>query len=207
MGYVFISYSNKQESFALALNDILNSNGIQTWRDKGNIPPGSKYAVELMRAIKNCSCFVLLVTCDSMNSEWVDKEVERAIHYKKPVFPVKLDDTELNEQFELYLSTYQIIRVDRIDSKSSEIRQLVSAISRCVQDRPEPKSVVSTSGSSDPARSKRQRVSGKIDWAASLQAKENPYRRYTSELDTEEAARYVATFTPKKKELWMNIPD
>ena len=42
---------------------------------------------------------VLLLTEDSQNSEFVEKEVERAVTYKKIIIPIMLGNIELNSGF------------------------------------------------------------------------------------------------------------
>ena len=58
---------------------LLMKNSIKCWMAPYDIPTGSKYAYVINNAIEYCSCFVLLLTEDSQNSEFVEKEVERAV--------------------------------------------------------------------------------------------------------------------------------
>ena len=128
MGYAFISYSTRDQVSADALRALLAKNGIQTWMAPYDIPIGSKYAQVISAALKGCACLVLVLTNDSQDSIWVGKEVERAIHYRKPVMPVQLGDVVLNDEFELYISTDQIIPVRRIEESNPDIQKILSAI-------------------------------------------------------------------------------
>ena len=128
MSYAFISYSTKNQVPADSLRDLLNQNGIETWMAPGDIPVGSKYAEVINRALKECSCLVLILSNDAQNSTWVSKEVERAVNYRKPVFPVQIEDVVLNDEFELYISTDQIVAVPRIDQNLDEMKHLLSSI-------------------------------------------------------------------------------
>ena len=148
MGYAFISYSHVQESSASALKDILNANGIRTWMAPEDIPAGSSYASEIIRAIRECSCFILLLTRDSMNSQMVERELERAVHYDKTIFPVKLEDVVLNDQFEFFLSTNQFIAMDKTDSRSGEMSRLLSVVAGCTGTPPKRKPAAVEAGSS-----------------------------------------------------------
>ncbi|MBR4050472.1 MAG: toll/interleukin-1 receptor domain-containing protein [Clostridia bacterium] len=85
MGYAFISYSTKNKDSADGIKSLFNKNGIETWMAPNDIPAGSKYAEVISKALKNCSCLVLLLTNNSQNSLWVAKKVERAINYKKVI--------------------------------------------------------------------------------------------------------------------------
>ena len=128
MGYAFISYSTRNQSLADAMRDLLKDCGIETWMAPGDIPAGSKYAQVINRAVKNCSCFVLMLSEDAQNSVWVAKEVERAVNYRRPIIPVQLENVVLNDEFELYISTDQVVAIQKIDKDTQEIKSLLSSI-------------------------------------------------------------------------------
>ena len=128
MGYVFISYSTQNQSSADAIRFFLTNNGVQTWMAPYDIPVGSKYAQMISQALKGCSCLVLMLSEDSQNSIWVAKEVERAIHYKKAILPIQLEDLVLNDEFELYISTDQIVPVRRIEESSEALQKVLHSI-------------------------------------------------------------------------------
>ena len=75
MGYVFISYSSKNQSSADALRNLFDSEGINTWMAPGDIPAGSSYMKEITNALKNCSCLLLLLSFASQKSTCVLREV------------------------------------------------------------------------------------------------------------------------------------
>lgn len=128
MGYVFISYSSKNQPSVDAMRALLRKYHIDHWIAPDDIPAGSKYAKVIGQAIKNCTCMLLLLTEDAQNSPWVPKEVERAINYKKPILPVQLEDLQLNEEFEMYISTDHLVRVYDIDESSAEIQKVLSSV-------------------------------------------------------------------------------
>ncbi len=78
-GYVFVSCSTKDRSGALQIRKLLESAGIKCWMAPRDIPPGSNYAYVIERAISNCALFLLLLTRDSVQSVWVNKEVLYAL--------------------------------------------------------------------------------------------------------------------------------
>ncbi|MBE6661618.1 MAG: toll/interleukin-1 receptor domain-containing protein [Ruminococcaceae bacterium] len=128
MGYAFISYSTKNQPDADALKQLFNKKGIRTWMAPGDIPVGSKYAQVINHAIKECDCFVLLLTDAAQNSPWVAKEVERAVNYGKTILPIKLEDLVLNEEFEFYISTDQIVAVQKIDEDTDAINKILAGV-------------------------------------------------------------------------------
>lgn len=127
-GYILISYSTKNQSAADAIRAYLQKNGIRVWMAPGDIPAGSKYAQVINKAIKNCSGVVLMLSNAAQTSVWVPKEIERAVNYRKTVIPVKLEEVVLNDEFELYISTDQIIALPKVDENAPELKQLLSSI-------------------------------------------------------------------------------
>lgn len=130
--YTFISYSSENQQSANAVRVLLMKNNIKCWMAPYDIPVGSKYACVINDAIEHCSCFVLLLTEDSQNSEFVEKEVERAVTYKKIIIPIMLGNIELNSGFRFYLGNCQIIAMKQIDEKSLEWNRALSAIKSIV---------------------------------------------------------------------------
>lgn len=128
MGYAFISYSTRNQFLADAMRDLLKDCGIETWMAPGDIPAGSKYAQVISRAVKNCACFILMLSEDAQNSIWVAKEVERAVSYRRPIIPVQLENVVLNDEFELYISTDQVVAIQKVDKETKEIKSLLSSI-------------------------------------------------------------------------------
>ena len=131
--YVFISYSTKNQAPADTMRALLRENGINTWMAPEDIPAGSKYAQVINRAVKNCACFILILSDDAQNSVWVAKEVERAVNYRKPIIPVQIEEVVLNDEFELYISTDQVITTHEISGESKEIKKLLSSLHPYVQ--------------------------------------------------------------------------
>jgi len=125
MGYAFISYSSKDSTAADTIKDVLNSSGVSTWMAPYDIPPGSKYAQVISRSIKECACVVLLLTYNSQASVWVSKEIERAIHYSKPIIPIQMENIVLNDEFEFYISTDQIVTVSNPWVDSPEMQRVI----------------------------------------------------------------------------------
>ena len=159
MGYAFISYSTKNQPDADALKQIFVKKGIRTWMAPGDIPVGSKYAQVINRAIKECDCFVLLLTDAAQNSPWVAKEVERAVNYGKTILPIKLENLVLNEEFEFYISTDQIVAVQKIDEDTDAINKIlagVMALTGCEEELKEPKRSAESKQASRPKQSEQQ---------------------------------------------------
>ena len=109
MNHVFICHSTEDRSFVDTIRDVLREDGMPTWIAPDNIPVGASYANEITNAIKSAGAVVLILSANSLHSVWVEKEVERAVHYRKKIFPVQIDDAPLTPSIELMISSTQIV--------------------------------------------------------------------------------------------------
>lgn len=172
MGYAFISYSSKQQKEADALRHLLRANNISTWMAPYDIPDGAEYADVISEAIQNAACFVLLLTQDAQNSIYIDKEVERALHYGKTIAPIQLDDAILNDSFSFYLCNQQIVAVSAIDAAAPKMQSLLAHLQFLCNNQL-PAKEVSVDATRD-KRVRRQKIArllmwfGGIFWCVSL---------------------------------------
>lgn len=129
MGYAFISYSTKNQAMADAIRNTFTANKIDTWMAPYSIPPGSKYAQSITNAIRNCSCFVLLLSNASQASEAVDSEVElAALTFKKSIVTVQIENVVLNDAFTFYIHNKQILPLDRVDVSTPAMQAVLSTV-------------------------------------------------------------------------------
>src|SRR5271157_2841954 len=91
----FISYSGKDQEFATRLYDGLQGQGVRCWFASHDVKAGEKLHEQIDRAIRLHDKLLLILSEDSMNSEWVKTEIfnarEREVAEKKrKLFPVRL---------------------------------------------------------------------------------------------------------------------
>ncbi|MDQ3919573.1 MAG: toll/interleukin-1 receptor domain-containing protein [Acidobacteriota bacterium] len=96
----FISYSSKDEEFARRLYADLQSEGVRCWFAPEDLKIGEKFRIKIDESIRLYDKLLLVLSESSVESEWVEKEVETAFEkegeQKKTVlFPVRLDDAVL----------------------------------------------------------------------------------------------------------------
>ena len=130
--YVFISYSSNDQQEAEAMRTLLSVHGIATWMAPYDIPAGSKYAYVINDAIEGCACVLLMLSESSQASQFVEREVERAISYNKTVVSMHLDDSILNSGFKFYLGQAQIIPVRSIDESNPSVQKVVRSLAHLV---------------------------------------------------------------------------
>jgi DNA-binding response OmpR family regulator len=97
----FISYSHKDESFAKKLHFDLQKAAVGCWFAPHDLKIGARTRNAIHDAIKSHEKLLLVISCNSIESDWVDDEVSRALELerlqKKPVlFPIRIDDAVMN---------------------------------------------------------------------------------------------------------------
>src|SRR5882762_3340385 len=96
----FISYSSKDQAFAERLYADLQSKNVRCWYAPEDMKIGDKFRVRIDESIRLYDKLLLVLSEDSLASNWVAYEVEKALN-KEPegipnvLFPIRLDDTIL----------------------------------------------------------------------------------------------------------------
>ena len=123
---VFISYKSEEYEKAEQLRTVLEQNGISCWTAPNSIPTGSNYAMEIPKAIRTCSVFVVLLSQRAQQSKWVCKELDRAINNGKVIVPVMLEQCPLRDPFDFYLTDVQ--RYEAFTQAEQALQQIVQQI-------------------------------------------------------------------------------
>lgn len=94
MSHIFISYAHDDGSVANKLaNDLLDKN-YSVWIDNLNLSGGANWEADIMRAIDDCSYFIILWSANIEGSLYSQKEKERAVQANKPIIPVIISGDE-----------------------------------------------------------------------------------------------------------------
>jgi hypothetical protein len=93
----FISYSHKDEQFAERLHSELQRNGVRCWYAPHDLPIGARIRPAIDSSIQVYDKLLLVLSENSVNSQWVEQEVETALRREREqnatvLFPVRLDD-------------------------------------------------------------------------------------------------------------------
>lgn len=163
----------------------------------GDIPVGSKYAGVINKAVKNCSCFLLVLSNDAQNSVWVAKEVERAINYHKPIFSVQIEDMVLNNEFEFYISTDQLVVVRKIDKNANEIKKLLQSVKAVLKEESSNEDE-GAHNSELPERTNECRIATKVFYHVILSSDGGSLSFYSADRN-DENDKYMVEFT---EEIW-----
>lgn|SRR5690348_4201994 len=90
---VFLSYVQADEAFAKALSAQLIRRGISVWTTDYDLLPGDNVWLRIGDALQKSNAMVVLISPDSMRSEYVRHEIEYALgnpNYAGRVFPVEV---------------------------------------------------------------------------------------------------------------------
>ncbi|MBC7813516.1 MAG: PD40 domain-containing protein [Burkholderiales bacterium] len=89
MSHVFISYSKKNRDYARKLADDLLVRGFNVWIDD-HIDYGDSWERVIFKAIDDCAAFLVIMTPEAYESDWVLRECQYAERRKKPQYPILL---------------------------------------------------------------------------------------------------------------------
>jgi hypothetical protein len=97
----FISYSSKDYEIVQQLHNDLQNNGVRCWFDREDLKIGDAIRPTIDRQIRLRDKLLVILSENSVKSEWVGDEVEGALEEESKsnrlvLFPIRLDDTVLN---------------------------------------------------------------------------------------------------------------
>jgi len=103
----FISYSTKDQDFADRLYADLQNNGVRCWFAPHDIQAGKKIHEQIDEAIRRYERLLLILSPNSMKSEWVKTEIRKArkrerTEKKRVLFPVRTVSFEAIRDWELF---------------------------------------------------------------------------------------------------------
>jgi uncharacterized protein YjbI with pentapeptide repeats len=99
----FISYSSKDDVFAEKLLHDLQERGVRCWYAPKDMPIGARILDTIYGAIRQREKLLLILSGQSVGSDWVRDEVERAFAEERDrgdmiIFPIRLDDAVMQSR-------------------------------------------------------------------------------------------------------------
>jgi len=95
MTQVFISYSRKDLTFVEHLAHDLRVAGLEVWYDLSGLEVGMHWGIEIQDAIKRSQYVVIVISPNSIVSEWVEREFIYADNRKLKIVPLIYQQCEL----------------------------------------------------------------------------------------------------------------
>ena len=126
---VFMSYSTKNQIRATTIQKELESRGVFVWKSPLDIPIGGFHRDEEDKNIPKCTVLLLLLSMASQDSDEVRYEFDKALENNKTIFPLIIEDFELNDYYKEKLKTIQYRTMHENDNNIlDEIVSLVKTI-------------------------------------------------------------------------------
>jgi hypothetical protein len=103
----FISYSHKDEKFAMRLHSRMQEEHLRVWYAPEDMRGGGKIHEQIDQAIRIFDKLLLVLSESSMKSEWVTTEIRKARKREREsgvrmLFPIRLADFETIRQWECF---------------------------------------------------------------------------------------------------------
>ena len=131
---VFISYKSEEYEIAGQIRALLEQHHYPCWMAPESIPAGSNYMLEIPKAIRTCDLFILIISEASQKSQWVQKEIDRAVKFNKYILPFHVDDSELSDAIDFVLSNNQrIVAYQNFELAFQELLHAVRMLHPAVQ--------------------------------------------------------------------------
>jgi hypothetical protein len=107
MADIFVSYASPDREVAFRIVGFLEEQGITCWVAPRDVPPGVEYAQAIIHGIEQSRALVLILSDQSNESQFVRKEVERAVSKTKAVLPVRIREVTPSGSLEFFISSAQ----------------------------------------------------------------------------------------------------
>lgn len=100
----FISYSSKNQDFAERLHADLQAKGVRCWFAPEDLKIGDRLRYAIDEAIRVHDKLLLILSETSVESQWVEQEVERALQKERQapgrtvLFPIRVDEAVMEAE-------------------------------------------------------------------------------------------------------------
>lgn len=91
MSQIFISYSKQNIDFARMLRRKLETAGFPVWMDESALLASERWWHRIEENVRACSAFIVIMSDESANSDWVERELLLAERLRKPIFPILIE--------------------------------------------------------------------------------------------------------------------
>lgn len=129
---VFISHSRSDEKIAQKVAHACHEAGFEVWDHHNEILPGDNWAEKIAQALRESEAMIVLISPDSLQSEWTQREIEYALgdeRYRNRLIPVLLASPEklAKEKFPWILKKLKMIELSKYDNDEM-IKQIPQAL-------------------------------------------------------------------------------
>jgi TIR domain/Pentapeptide repeats (8 copies) len=117
----FISHSTKDEEFAKRLHARMRKAGLRVWFAQEDMKGGDYFSEQIERAIQLHDRLLLVLSKDSIQSKWVEREIRKArkaerLEKRRKLFPIRLVDMKT-------LRAWECLDSDTGEDLAEEVRK------------------------------------------------------------------------------------
>jgi hypothetical protein len=123
---IFLSHIRSDAAFARSLTDKLSDAGYKVW-SADQLLPGVNWGAEVGKALERSDTMLLLISPQSIKSDWFTKDLEYAlsnVKFKDRLFAVEVKPTP-EEDVPWILRNLQFIKAHTPDAASRRIAKLL----------------------------------------------------------------------------------
>lgn len=117
---IFLSHSNNDEWLAGVIAEKIEAAGIKVWLDEMSLAGGESVTNAVIRGIRNSDEAVVLVSNQSLRSQWVAAEIGMAMAVKKRITPLL---NNVDEDAMAPLKGVKSYELNRFDKFFGELKQ------------------------------------------------------------------------------------
>ena len=107
----FISHASVDAELAFAICAGLEKRGLTCWIAPRDVRSEGTSGTEILRGLRESTAFLIVLTAASSESEQVEREAERASHYRKRIIPLSVGGGEPGVRLEFY--TKPVVPVEK----------------------------------------------------------------------------------------------
>ena len=108
---VFLSHSSQDREITERIAVTLRNHGIPVWYSATNIRGSQQWQDEIGKALRRCDFFIVLLSHQSIASEWVKRELAYALNhgqYTENILPVLLENCDF-EYLSWTLGSFEMV--------------------------------------------------------------------------------------------------
>lgn len=195
---VFISHSSYDKPFVLKLKKDLELNYISTWLDQDEMFPGDSLQEKLDSALDESTHFVIILSPNSVNSEWVKYELKNALNQVEKsaiekIIPFKYRECKIPETLDklLYLDIAKETMYFRHENLETHGSKYYKELDRLIQAINKSTPVLSEAEKDD--------ILGKTGPIPLVNPQENTVRMYLKVVGYNNVSKYINTYIDKSK--------
>ncbi len=128
---VFLSYAHKDNHYRKQVQKALEKRGLSIWVDDRGIVPGVSWQESVQDAIDSACVVVVILSPDSKESRYVNRELNYADHQKKRIFPILARGSARNA-IPFIVSGIQFVKIGK--ASKNKFADIMDSLAEAIRD-------------------------------------------------------------------------